>query len=944
MHLSSAPLRPTFASIVLNPTIADTPGNPTVVGNQWVRINGIFSANGNERVVTLGCFLPENDPTTGNPALAPGPYPNPSPPNGHPGAYYFYDDLSLFQLPNVGPNQDMACQAGPVTIGQGCPLPASIGPVTYQWAPTTGLATPNQLTTLASPASTTTYNLTVTVGGRTAQSSVTVTLTSGIPASATQLGSPNVTTTISGSTTYSGAYHVKGDLLLTKGTFTLNPGTTFYFDNLPANGQPIGKITVGNNATLRINNATLRGACNSWFGIVLSQNHYANSHLIIENNSTIANAKYGVYAEPEDPMVSMVYDTQYSITNSQFRNNWTHIYDESQHSSPASSCVITGCSFTSSAQQMLPPYNNTGTGSYNDQITYQALFINPYTYGVTYPNQPDDTNSGTVNVSGNSINTAVYGILNHFQDRNLVNISANVLTNVYTVGIWKAANPIYSVDRNSVSLSASRFVNTVQISNLNPVIGIDAGAFSTLGGRVSNNTIAGETLQNSFLFKEQIGIVAPNELVAVQGNTLSRLSAGTTYSTPNINSFDNRFTNCQAGIKLIPYDQTFSTNIHGPSRVECNTFERANGFTDQIYGIWAPPRIPSGGANDPDREAYLPDLGTVRPCGNSFSNVSTAVQNDGKNLSPTYYRFSNAQETVVGGPKLRVNIGGVAPPNECQSRGANSFPLNGINRQANTFAYVQSLMDSVRLQSVPAARQGLYEGQIIRYFANQADLSALEQYAATIPLANREATYTFNLYLLREYSGKHRPKFAQRAQQQLLALAAGNNDLRQEVAVLSLLARATWPSAGSRLPAADSTLLATAAASGTTVAERAASWLRYYYPHAAPYREPRQSPSVTATAGLPARPLLVESKLYPNPATATAVARYQTAKPGQVVDLQVFSLLTSRQVLMRRLPATNGHEACQEQTISLRDLPAGQYSYRFVVDGQAQAAHHFVIQ
>ena len=96
-------------------------------------------------------------------------------------------------------------------------------------------------------------------------------------------------------------------------------------------------------------------------------------------------------------------------------------------------------------------------------------------------------------------------------------------------------------------------------------------------------------------------------------------------------------------------------------------------------------------------------------------------------------------------------------------------------------------MDSIRLQNVPASRQGLYEGKIIRYFATQGDLPALEQYAATIPLANRAATYTFNKYLLRMNLAQHQLLAAQRAKQQLLALAAGNNDVLQEDRLVNLL-------------------------------------------------------------------------------------------------------------------------------------------------------------
>jgi hypothetical protein len=946
MQVSANPLQvptPSPAPIVLTPTISGSPGTPAAVGTQWVRINGVFTASGTERFVTLGCFLPDIDPLTGTNTFAAGPGPG----WGHPGAYYFYDDLGLYRLPSAGLPQTITCRA--VTIGQACTLPTALGPVTYQWAPTTGLSSPNQPVTQAAPSVTTTYTLTTTIGGRSIQSSVTVTVNNIVPASAVQLGNgPGTLRTYTGGMTLSGNYAASGDLLLTNGTYTMTPGTTVYFNDAPVGGQPVGKIIVGPNATLNLDNATIRGGCNSWFGIVLSQN-YPNTHLRIENSSVIKNAKYGVFADRWDYSTVPTYDTQYTITDSQFENNWTHVYDESSHQTPASSCSIVGCSFTSNAQQMLPPYYSAVPGSFSDQITYQALFINPYTYGNVFPNPLTIANSGRVNVAGNAVTTAVYGILNNYQDRGFVNINDNVLTNIYATAIWKAANPGYSVDFNTIALNGSRSVNTSQISPNNPVIGIDAGSFSISGGsvQVSYNGITGDNAQNQTNYKEQIGIVAPYEEVAVLGNALSTLSTGATYSLPNFNLFSNRFTNCLTGVKVVPYDQSYGNYLGNFQRLECNTFERTSGFTATTYGIWAPPRIPSGGVNMPARDAYLPDLGTLaRPCGNAFANIGVSVQNEGNNPSPTYYRFNTAQETVLTSATLFVSTGAVPRTNECQLRGGTIFPPNGVNRQSNSLAYVTGLMDSVRLQQVPLQRQGAYQQQIIDYFAKQGNLPGLEQYAATLPGTNREAVYAFNRYLMRACYAKHQSKAAQRARQQLLTLAVSNDDVRQEVALLDLLVRADrWPAAGHRLPAADSAGLASVATSGATVAEQAATWLRYYYPHAAPYREPRQQAApLMASSSVPApRAQLAETELYPNPAATTATARYRVAKAGRI-ELQVFSLLTSRQVLAEQLPAAKAANDYQEHLIDLRTLPAGQYSYRFVVDGKPQAPHHFIVQ
>ena len=324
--------------------------------------------------------------------------------------------------------------------------------------------------------------------------------------------------------------------------------------------------------------------------------------------------------------------------------------------------------------------------------------------------------------------------------------------------------------------------------------------------------------------------------------------------------------------------------------------------------------------------------------------MSTAVKNDGNHIPAKYHRYNSSQEIVLQSLSIDVIDNMTLPPsNACVGIGSNG--VNAARQAPPSFAHIQSLMDSVRFQRTPKERQYAYQGQIILYFADQGNISALEQYAATLPVSNRAATYTFNLYLVRAYAGRHLLQQSHRARQQLLALAVGDANLQQELAWLDLLPSANnWPSAGVRLPTADSLVLHRIATSGTSVAENAATWLRYYYPHAAPYRGPRLLPVARLAASLPDNTLLIEGGLYPNPAAATAVARYRVARTGQTIELQVFSLLTGLQVLGQRLPLIGNRDYAGEHTVDMTHLNAGQYSYRFVVNGKAQSVHHLIIQ
>ena len=140
-------------SIAPNPIVA-TPqillsGNPPIIDTiNWVKISGIYQANGGEKYITIGNF--NYDSTTTEQIIdASSPYNI---------AYYYIDDVSIFKIKTSNAGRDTTiCHGDSVQLGTN-----NYEGVTYSWQPITGLSNANIGNPVASPNSTTTYYLTQT--------------------------------------------------------------------------------------------------------------------------------------------------------------------------------------------------------------------------------------------------------------------------------------------------------------------------------------------------------------------------------------------------------------------------------------------------------------------------------------------------------------------------------------------------------------------------------------------------------------------------------------------------------------------------------------------------------------------------------------------------------------------------------------------------------------
>ncbi|RTQ49651.1 DUF3494 domain-containing protein [Hymenobacter gummosus] len=904
---TTAPAVPATGNQVLSNIVPQiTNGNnalPNSVNPAWRRISSTFTANGGEQYITIGNFLPDivngqNTLEFNGPRIG-------SDPAG--GAYYYVEDVSIVPVLNENYTQTLACDQSPVTIGKPC-LQLPFG-YTFSWSP--AVAQPNSLVNYVAPTSPTTYTLSVQSDGNIVQ----LYSWSVSPArhSFATLGAAGVDTWLNangGTTTFSGNHKVLGNLVLTNGTFELTPGTRFWMAAAPAsNGEPAGRIIVAANATLRLNNATIESFCtNAWQGITLDVTS-PNARLVVENNSTVADAKYGVlaennYAYPNNPSP---YETYYSITNSTFRNNLNHIWDESMHKTTATSCVVENNTFTSSANNMLAPYSGLRT--------YEALHVNSF-------NVPD----GAVSIRNNIINEAVYGIVTALDDFSRVHVTNNLLQNIYTIGIWQQeGNNSNEFSGNTVYLNPDYMFGTPQIGYASTAVGIYCGSLAYGASPTSQNYVYGATPGSVALPRPQVGAVAGQDQL-LEKNYFRDLNVAMSTLNGQPRLLGNFVVNCEEAVRINPATSSLSN-----PQVRCNRFTRLSNGPAYAYGIVVPSTM----------QQNLQFGSNSQPGGNRLVNIQEPLRNDG-NGTVTYWRYNSGQENVSasGSGYTVVNPSSLSPANACSPYTAG---VNAARATGGSLAYVQALMDSVARQNAPAYRLKDYQGEIVRYFASRNDLTPVELYLTRLEAANPDAHRSISLGLLRVRRQQRNVTRAQWVRGELLRTAGQDIEVRNQIklsdALTSLAQRPVRP--GQRLLSADSVALRQVALSGTDVAEEAATRLRYYYPQALPATTRVPLRPATATAKPLEAPVATRlNGASPNPATAELTVHYALGAQVRHAEVQLYSLLTGKRVLTQTLSVKTG---AGRQVLDLRGLPPGQYSYRLVTDGRSGPAKHLVI-
>jgi hypothetical protein len=742
------------------------------------------------------------------------------------------------------------------------------------------------------------------------------------------------TTTILAPGTYSGSYRVLGDLLLTNGSYALTPGTIFYVDGQASKSpqrQVTGaSITLGANASLVLDGATLTAsgsttACPMWRGLVLnhqSQGPNGTYRLIMRNNSTISHALCAIDVEDSgNGATGYTGTSNYLLDNSTFAHNLTHVRDVTYHPGTQPS-LITNCTFNSEPAQMHFPYEeNTTTG--DKYYTYQALLLLPNAFaqspaGITIP-------ANAIEVQRNTINQAVYGIVNNQYDRGAVLIEGNYLNKIFQTGIWTVntysnqGTSLPAVSNNFIGVNAYPPQNTDQIDPTATVFGI-VGEDPHQPNAFVGNRIAGDKTTGT---KPQVGLSIRLQASA-SGNFLENLNEGIqTSELDGSEIFDNSISNCDDAFVVQPSPN----GLYNLNRLGCNTFSQ-------------PSSAPGSRGIVVQQDAFINDIGSFSsPAGNRFDGVGTGIYNDNVNTQVTYYQTASSQEAVTtlgpGGVTV-ITRGRLNLNSYCANQGATSG--NGVNQfrvAAPSASYIAALMDSVRRQVVPAVRYRDYLYEVLSYHASAQQLPALETWWTTLAVTNASAYRTVGRYLLQAYD--QQPTTAAAAQRVVAGLqvaAVFNTELAAQLKLRTVLRH--LPQTMPRLVAADSTVLRTLAWLGTSVAAAAGRWLRYYHPR---IPLPATVPALRAATAARRKLTLAESgatlgAAYPNPAQTEVTITCQLAQADQVAELRFTNLLTGKVALVVLVEGT-GTE--RRQRVALNGLAAGQYAYQLVANGQLVA-------
>ncbi len=433
------------------------------------------------------------------------------------------------------------------------------------------------------------------------------------------LGNYGSKTTYTGGGTFEGSYHVLGDIEFKEGHYTLRPGTVFYVEGAASGTNVTGsRITVGKNATLELNGATITAACEiMWYGIELDVRDPGTEGVEIysHNNSAISNAQYGIVATvPSNPldqprMISGVPSDRYRlrVSNTRFYNNYQHIYLPRARSYYANN-TISSNSFDCTPATMLSPrtgqYSSMGVylwthvGSEYQQYIIRNNDINHCGLGIVVQNSPGDENY-------------------------LVDINGNTIENFYYSGIQGLTNTGGLLVRNNTV-----YVNALSAQSYNWSPAGNIFGIAVSGGIVSANNVIGNNV--AAVSHQKFGIQAINA-VHVQANEIERVKYGLFVNYDNIGVERNRVQNVETGLSLF-------NNVDYTYSVSCNTF--VNTQLDNTTGIEIRTASP------------VAALGSASQGGaNAFPGISTTVANNGLATGFTYYRYSIAEENVsaIGG-------------------------------------------------------------------------------------------------------------------------------------------------------------------------------------------------------------------------------------------------------------------------------------------------------
>ena len=911
-------------------------------------------------------------------------------------AYYFIDNVSLSPLTEAGPNQEltMTCNGSvaPTVVLGTAPMPALVE-ATYQWTaspadPSLTAGAAQTANPTVSPTQTTTYSLAVTINGTTyAPSSATITILNSRyqqnpPATYVAMGKARAyevgtggagtTTTIDASqapygaatgntVVFDGVYHVQGNLLLTGGTFVLNPGTIFFIDGYGHEMTDNQRISIRvRDGQLRLDGAMLRATCNELYqGIVLERNATLTTASAQGHRSLIRDAQWAVWRS-WDTAGGVSLENHYYLTDTDFLNNITSIIDGLRLSGQPHD-VITGCTFKT--DQVNSPLMME---LYRKQYRAAGIFFYDYSehYAALTPQPLQITNCAfdqlAVGVSGSSAGTTV--------------------ANCTFTNCWYAALASQSFRYGYGSADPARQDMLVQNNHITLPQYLPF-AYAIIGGSAPNPAQTQypyaydtSTLTSTYGINFHDGITISNNVFDMGGINASRVSvpvgisltyngtatgnkladltrgiqatSGDSFNGTSYTFSQNTFTNNDAGVVFTPgITPDYGWTVPAPQvGMRCNTF---SGNT----GVWVQPdtRFPAtmGNNNSPSG-----------PNGNNFSGVTngtSASSPSGKKFvyeganSFLYWGYNSAQEFQI-----------TTAPTDFQGNGNGHYDSNytptsatcggpsapGVYNFTGPVATTspdatQRQQDSLKLGLTAPQQQALLT-RVLHNYQPAATYDDLETYLHSLVQTKPEVYKWATFALLQAYDYTDRPADAQRLRQTLTTPAATDTELLSQLRLQEVRGHLchqhrTLP--GSDPTAADLALLRLAAAPNTPAGRQACQFLQAYEPACACTQNLTTRYTPVARQPAPATPDAVSilGEAHPNPATEQVSFSYQLPATTPAANLVVYNLLGQR-VTTQPVRASLG-----ELTFSVNTFPAGLYLAVLETNGHRLATRKLLV-
>jgi hypothetical protein len=456
-----------------------------------------------------------------------------------------------------------------------------------------------------------------------------------------------------GTVTFDGVYHLRGDVQVVNGTFSLLRNTIFYVDGNSgqARAQPYYNATTLDvqNATLRLSGATLRANCPvPWGGVTLTGNGKIYTEAVFGGKSTtrsvIRDASIGVHSYTADYTVDNT--NEYYLLQTNFINNDTGLFDLAKGTAKpgegARECV----------------FQDGRVGIQFESVDYFPTRV----YGGDYRNAVFDANG---------FQSLQQGLLGQ---AGALRVTNSTFTNNYFASIEVLA---------TAASGGSIHHNTVVVPAVWPAAllaqfpagyaPVSTGINATGATEITANTVIGANRTPAANPVRQVGMALAGNCRIYDGNALSYLREGLAMATSDYGSGSTHYV----------VGNTFDNNVDGlifsgsayyyqgvpQVTLRCNTFRNALAGG---AGVWVKAGTP-----------FPASLGTAsQPNGNRFDGMADrkkrfvydVVQPSGA-VPFTYHRYNSPQEEFDGPSSDQItNSAGtvVAVANNTQIVGTNA--------------------------------------------------------------------------------------------------------------------------------------------------------------------------------------------------------------------------------------------------------------------------------